>query len=132
MLAVNEIKKAVPAWIIDRTQENLDKYGMGLYDAFEEAVRNYPRLKQGSKLWESWYYSEFAAYIPGAYINPEKAQREELAKKKERRKEQKGMKRQDKYNELTAALKKAYKAAFELYGRSEGGGACGKPQKMLK
>lgn len=84
MLAAVEIKKTVPAWIVRRTQENMDKYQMGLYDAFEEAVRNYPRLKKGSNLWAAWYYSEFAAYIPGAYIDPERAQREELAKKKER------------------------------------------------
>lgn len=88
MLAAIEIKKTVPAWIIERTQENLDRYHMGLYDAFEEAIRNYPRLKQDSRLWEAWYYSEFAAYIPGAYVNPGKAQREELAKKKGRRQAQ--------------------------------------------
>lgn len=81
MLAAYEIKKSVPKWIIDRTQKNMDKYNLGLYDAFEEAVKNYPGLKKGSKLWEAWYYSEFAAYIPGAYIDPKQAQLEEVANK---------------------------------------------------
>ena len=64
----SDIAKRVPAWIIKRTEENMMYYCMGLYDAFKEAVRNYPRLKKGSKLYKAWFYDDFREYIPSAYI----------------------------------------------------------------
>ena len=68
MLAKEEIKKQVPEWVVKRTQENLDDYRMGLYDAFEEAVRNLPTLKNYPELYAAWYHSDFGEYIPGALI----------------------------------------------------------------
>lgn len=65
------IVRRVPRWIVDRTQENMEVYNMGLYDSFAEAVRNYPKLKKGSELWRAWYYDDFRLYIPSA-INPER------------------------------------------------------------
>lgn len=43
-------------------------YNLCLSDAFEEAVKNYPKLKKGSELWKAWYYCDFRKYIPSAYI----------------------------------------------------------------
>lgn len=65
------IVRKVPKWIRERTKENMDVFGMGLYDAFQEAVRNYPKLKRGSELWKAWYYDDFRLFIPSA-INPER------------------------------------------------------------
>ena len=58
------IVRRVPKWIRERTRDNMDNYGMALYDAFAEAVRNYPKLKRGSELWKAWYYDDFRLYIP--------------------------------------------------------------------
>ena len=68
MIACDYIVKRVPKWIADRTQGNMDNWGMSLYDAFEESVREYPKLKKGSKLWNAWYNSDFREYIPSAYM----------------------------------------------------------------
>ena len=62
------IVRRVPKWIRERTRENIEEYGMCLSDAFEEAVKNYPKLKKGSELWRAWYYCDFRKYIPSAYI----------------------------------------------------------------
>jgi len=61
------IVRRVPKWIKERTRENMDVYLMSLNDSFEEAVKNYPKLKKGSELWKAWYYSDFRKYIPSAY-----------------------------------------------------------------
>ena len=61
------IVRRVPKWIKDRTRENMDEYGMCLTDSFQEAVREYPKLKQGSELWKAWYYDDFRLFIPSAY-----------------------------------------------------------------
>ena len=65
-----DIVKRVSAWIRNRTQENVEHYYMGLYDAFDEAVRSYPKLKKGSKLYKAFYNADYREYIPSAY-NPE-------------------------------------------------------------
>lgn len=57
--------KQVPKRIKERTEKNMDVYGMGLSDAFEEAVREL--AKKGTKLWKAWYYCDFREYIPSAY-----------------------------------------------------------------
>lgn len=62
-------KMRVPKWIIERTRENIDVYGMCLTDSFDEAVKNYPKLKKNSELWKAWYYDDFRKYIPSAYIS---------------------------------------------------------------
>lgn len=61
------IVRRVPKWIKDRTRENMEDYNMCLSDSFQEAVRNYPKLKKGSELWKAWYYDDFRLYIPSAY-----------------------------------------------------------------
>ena len=61
------IKKQVPQWIVKRTTENINKYWMCLADAFEEAVKSYPKLKDGSTLYKAWYTSDFREYIPTEY-----------------------------------------------------------------
>ena len=60
-----EFAKRIPKAIKERTEENIDVYGMCLSDAFEEAVRTL--AKQGTRLWKAWYYSDFREYIPCAY-----------------------------------------------------------------
>lgn len=63
----NLIMRKVPEQIKARTEENMSKYNLGLYDAFNEAVRNYPKLKKGSELWKAFYYDDFRLWIPSAY-----------------------------------------------------------------
>lgn len=65
------IVRRVPKWIRERTRDNMEYYCMGLYDSFQEAVRNYPKLTRGSELWKAWYYDDFRLYIPSA-MNPER------------------------------------------------------------
>ena len=68
MFCDNLIVRRVPKWIVERTRENYEVYNMGLSDSFEEAVKNYPKLKRGSELWKAWYYNDFRLYIPSAYL----------------------------------------------------------------
>lgn len=58
------VKKMVPPKILNRFKENLE-HSMTLYDAFEDAVREY--AAKGSDLWNAWYYGDFREYIPDAY-----------------------------------------------------------------
>lgn len=62
------IVRRVPRWIVDRTRDNVERFHMGLYDSFAEAVRNYPKLKKGSELWKAWYFDDFRLYIPSEII----------------------------------------------------------------
>lgn len=50
-----------------RVKENMNVYGLGLADAFDEAARMYAR-KKSSELYKAWYYSDFRKYIPSAYL----------------------------------------------------------------
>ena len=59
--------KKVPKWIVNRTRENVERFGMCLDESFEEAVKSYPRLKKGSELWKAWFYDDFRAYLPCIY-----------------------------------------------------------------
>lgn len=59
------IVKKVPMRIRERTKENMDKYCLTLYDAFQEAVREL--AKKGTKLYKAWYYDDFREYIPSVY-----------------------------------------------------------------
>lgn len=63
----NLIIGRVPKKIKERTKENMGKYYLGLYDAFQEAVRTY--AKKGTELWKAWYYDDFRKYIPSAYLS---------------------------------------------------------------
>ena len=59
------IVKRVPMRIRERTKENMDKYCLTLYDAFQEAVREL--AKKGTKLYKAWFYDDFREYIPSVY-----------------------------------------------------------------
>ena len=60
------IVERVPKWVRNRTRENMDKHFMGLYDAFQEAVRAYSR--PSVKLSLAFYYDDFREYIPSEYL----------------------------------------------------------------
>ena len=60
-----EFAKRIPKAIKERTEENMEVYGMCLSDSFEEAVREL--AKKGTTLWKAWYYDDFREYIPSAY-----------------------------------------------------------------
>lgn len=62
------IVRKVPKEIRKRTQENMDKYCLCLYDAFNEAVRHYNKCSK--ELWAAFMKSDYRLYIPSAY-NPE-------------------------------------------------------------
>lgn len=62
------IVKRVPKWIVDTTVKYMNRHSMSLYDAFKEAVRDYPHLKKGSDLWNAFYYDDYREYIPSAYV----------------------------------------------------------------
>lgn len=61
-----EFKTKVPKQIKVRTIENIERYGMSLGDAFNEAVLTYAKV--GTKLYKAWYNSDFREYIPQIYI----------------------------------------------------------------
>lgn len=56
----------VPKAVRERTKENMDVHHMGLYDAFDEAVRYVsPR---NAELRNAWYFSDYRKFIPEAYL----------------------------------------------------------------
>lgn len=57
--------KHVPKPIRERTIENIEVYNLSLIDAFEEAVREF--AKEGTELWQAWYYCDFRAFLPQIY-----------------------------------------------------------------
>lgn len=59
------IIRKVPKEVRKRTQENMDKYYMCLYDAFNEAVRNYRKCNK--ELRAAFMVSDYRLYIPSAY-----------------------------------------------------------------
>lgn len=59
------IKGNVPNKIKVRTKVNMEKYYMSLADSFEEAVKEL--AKEGTELWNAWYYNDFRKFIPSAY-----------------------------------------------------------------
>lgn len=50
----------------DRVRENMDVFGMGLYDAFDEAVREC--VHTPCELFAAWYVSDYRKFIPEAYL----------------------------------------------------------------
>lgn len=48
-----------------RTQENMEKYYMGLYDAFDEAARALSR--PNTELYRAWKTGDLRRFIPSAY-----------------------------------------------------------------
>ena len=55
----------VPKKVKERTKENMEVYNMTLYDAFQEATREF--AKTGTELWKAWYYDDFRKSIPCVY-----------------------------------------------------------------
>ena len=55
----------VPKKVKERTKENMEVYNMTLYDAFQEATREF--VKTGTELWKAWYYDDFRKFIPSVY-----------------------------------------------------------------
>lgn len=60
------IVRRVPKAVRERTKENMNEHNMGLYDAFDEAVR-YVSPKS-AELRLAWYFSDYRKYIPEAYL----------------------------------------------------------------
>ena len=60
------IVKRVPKAVRERTKENMDVYSLGLYDAFNEAVRECA-TSRSSELVKAWFYSDYRTFIPSAY-----------------------------------------------------------------
>lgn len=61
------IVKSVPKYIVERTRVNYDRYELGLYDAFQEAVRSYGK-RASYDLRQAFYHDDFRDYIPSAYL----------------------------------------------------------------
>jgi hypothetical protein len=55
----------VPQKIRKRTKENMEVYFLTLYDAFQEACREF--AKEGTELWKAFYYDDFRKFIPSVY-----------------------------------------------------------------
>lgn len=60
-LIIGRVSKKVK----ERTKENMEVYNMTLYDAFQEATREF--VKTGTELWKAWYYDDFRKFIPSVY-----------------------------------------------------------------
>lgn len=58
------IKGKVSKMIREATKRNMNKYHLGLYDAFKDAVQTYGKTV---KLRHAWYYDDFREFIPSAY-----------------------------------------------------------------
>ena len=59
------IVKRIPKAVRERTRENMNDYNMGLYDAFDDAVRECAN-KRSTELRNAWYHSDYRAFIPSA------------------------------------------------------------------
>lgn len=60
------IVRRVPKAVRERTRENMDVFNMGLYDAFDEAVRECA-TSRSVELVNAWYVSDYRRFIPSAY-----------------------------------------------------------------
>lgn len=65
-IMVNLFSKKVSKSVANRTVENMERYGMSLSDAFEEAARSL--AKNNTELWAAWYFCDFRKFIPFAYL----------------------------------------------------------------
>ena len=61
------IVKRVPNAVVNRTKVNMNKYRMGLYDAFNEAVGAYGN-KRSKYLSCAFLAGDYREYIPSAYL----------------------------------------------------------------
>lgn len=68
------IKRPVSDLVKQLTAEGIERYGMGLYDAFKSAAAN--AADKGTKLYKAWYANDLREYIPSTvfpeYLNFEK------------------------------------------------------------
>lgn len=63
-----EFATKVPKAVAKRTEENMTKYNMALYDAFNEAARHYcGNHVRRTKLYLAWYNSDYREFIPSVY-----------------------------------------------------------------
>jgi hypothetical protein len=60
------IVRKVPTVIKEKTRKYMDDEWLGLYDAFNEAVREYTRCSR--ELRKAFYTQDYRLYIPSAYI----------------------------------------------------------------
>lgn len=56
----------VPDDVRERTKENMEVFSMGLYDAFDDAVREC--VHTTCELFVAWYVSDYRKFIPDAYL----------------------------------------------------------------
>lgn len=56
----------VPKVVRDRVRENMNCFCMGLYDAFDDAVREC--IHTPCELFFAWYVSDYRKFIPEAYL----------------------------------------------------------------
>lgn len=66
-LADGELVKNCPKWIVNRVAQNMLVYHLDLNDAFEEALRKYPK-PLNKKLLVAWNCCDFREFIPSAYL----------------------------------------------------------------
>ena len=57
----------VPNKVKRLTKKYMNIYNMGLFDAFNDAVREL-KSDRNSELYKAWYYQDFRKFIPSAYI----------------------------------------------------------------
>ena len=79
MIACDYIVKRVPKWIAERTQDNMDNWGMSLYDAFEESVREWDK-EQGRRTAQCMKLSFIRSHTPEEMRRIYQHKREELEK----------------------------------------------------
>ena len=60
------IVKRVPKRVMQRTKWYMEERCMGLYDAFKEAVREYPHPSK--ELHAAFMADDYREYIPSAYL----------------------------------------------------------------
>jgi len=57
---------SVPQKIRRQTKRYMEKYNMGLYDAFNIVCREY--AEKGTELYAAWRTSDYRKFIPSAYF----------------------------------------------------------------
>ena len=60
------IVKPIPKKVMNRTQENFEKFGMSLGDSLKEAARTYSG--KTTELYRAFYADDFRAFIPSEYL----------------------------------------------------------------
>lgn len=61
-ILLGRIKKPVSDIVKQLTAEGMERYGLGLYDAFKSAAA--VGAEKGTKLYKAWYVNDLREYIP--------------------------------------------------------------------